>query len=466
MGFEDLAFAGAARQAELLRLGEVSSRELVEGYLERIGRLEPRVNAFRAVYFERALAEADQADAGLRAGDERPLLGVPIAIKDNVDLVGDVTGHGTREYGEPAAADSEVVTRLRAAGAVVLGKTHLPELAIWPFTESASWGVTRNPWSSERTAGGSSGGSAAAVAAGLAPLALASDGGGSIRIPAACCGLFGIKPQRGRVSLAPLREHWHGLTALGPLARRVIDAALFLDAAAGPAPGDADVPPPPPRPFLDSARSEPERLRVAVSYRPPMAARVADEALRPVLETADLLRSLGHDVVEHEPRYGELRTLFAPRWLRGIHDDSHTLIAGTRQLERRTRQMIAAGSVLTPAVVQRARRAESALLARLAATFDSFEVLLTPTLAQPPVAAGRWEGRGALRTFLGVANWTPFTVAWNVTGQPAAVLPAGFSDGLPLAVQLVGRSNDEGTLLALAAQIERVRPWADRRPEP
>src|SRR5919201_1563366 len=216
MGFEDLAFAGAARQAELLRLGEVSSRELVEGYLERIGRLEPRVNAFRAVYFERALAEADQADDRLRAGDERPLLGVPIA--------------------------------------------------------------------------------------------LASDGGGSIRIPAACCGLFGIKPQRGRVSLAPLREHWHRLTSIGPLARRVIDAALFLDAAAGPAPGDADVPPPPPRPFLDSARSEPERLRVAVSYRPPMAARVADEALRPVRQTADLLRSLGHDVVEHEPRYGELRT--------------------------------------------------------------------------------------------------------------------------------------------------------------
>ena len=206
-----------ARQAELLREGSVTSTALVEGYLRRIEEIEPRLNAFRAVYRERALAEAAQADARLRAGDDRPLLGVPLAVKDNVDVAGDVTAYGTRSPGPRAGADSEVVRRLRAAGAVLLGKTHLSELAIFPFGETAAWGTTLNPWRADRTTGGSSAGSAAAVAAGLAAGALGSDGGGSIRIPAACCHLFGIKPQRGRISLAPQPEHWCGLTTFGPL---------------------------------------------------------------------------------------------------------------------------------------------------------------------------------------------------------------------------------------------------------
>ena len=454
MAFDDLAFTGAARQAELLRGGELSSRELVEGYLERIERLEPALNAFRLVYAERALAEADQADARLRAGDQRPLPGVPVAVKDNVDVAGDVTCHGTRSPRAAAVADSEVVARLRSAGSVLIGRTHLPELAIWPFTESASWGVTRNPWRADRTCGGSSGGSAAAVAAGLAPVALGSDGGGSIRIPAACCGLFGLKPSRGRVSLAPLPDHWHGLTVLGPLARSVLDSALFLDAVADGGP------------FGEAARSEPGRLRVAFSAKPPIKARVADSVSRAVHDTAELLRSLGHEVVEHDPDYGETRTLFGPRWVRGIYDDSRELVADTRQLERRTRQMAAVGRVSSPALIERARRGEEALTARLRTTFDSFDVLLTSTLAGLPVETGRWEGLGALRTFLGVAAWTPGTAIWNVTGQPAAAVPAGFTDdGLPLSVQLVGRPDDERTLLSLSAQIERERPWADRRPE-
>jgi amidase len=461
----DLAFAGVARQAELLRSGDLTSRELVDGYLDRIRRLEPGLNSFRSVYVERALAEADQADARLRAGEERPLLGVPVAVKDNMDVAGDVTGYGTREWREPAKADSEVVRRLRAAGAIVIGKTHLPELAIWPFTESATWGITRNPWSAGRTCGGSSGGSAAAVAAGLAPAALATDGGGSIRIPAACCGAFGIKPQRGRVSLSPLPRHWHGLTALGPIARRVIDAALVLDAIAGQAPGDGEVLPPPSGSFADAARRDPGRLRVAVSYKPPMRAPVKDSVLRPIRETAELLRSLGHDVVEHDPDYGELRTLFGPLWVTGIEEDSRKLLAGTSQLERRTRQMIRMGRLTPPALVAKAKRGVDELVARVAATFDSFDVLLTPALAAPPVAAGRWEGRGAVRTFAGVAAWTPGTATWNLTGQPAAVVPSGFThDGLPLTVQLVGRPNDEATLFSLSAQIERERPWADARP--
>jgi amidase len=448
----DLAYAGAARQAELLRSREISSRELVEGYLGRIERLDPVLNAFRVVYSERALAEAEQADARLRAGEERPLLGVPVAIKDNVDVAGDVTSHGTRSPRGPASQDAEVVQRLRTAGAVLLGKTHMPELAIWPFTESASWGLTRNPWRFDRTCGGSSGGSAAAVAAGLAPIALGSDGGGSIRIPCACCGLFGIKPQRGRVSLAPVTEHWYGLTALGPIARRVRDSALFLDAVADTS-------------FVKAAHGEPRRLRVAVSDRAPINPRLDKRVVDALRSTAELVRGLGHEVAEHDPEYGEIRPLFGPLWVRGIYDDSRQLVADRSQLERRTRQMAATGRLTPPSVVARARRGQAALVARLKRTFDSFDLLLCPALAAPPVEAGRWDGMSALRTFFGVANWTPGTAVWNLTGQPAATLPAGFTDdGLPLSVQLVARPDDEATLLALAAQIERERGWADARP--
>jgi amidase len=207
---EELAFAGIARQAKLIRAGEISSRELVDLYLERIERLNPRLNAFTDVLGETARAEADAADERRASGEEAPLLGVPVAIKDIVDVEGIVTQFGTRAFDAPATADGEMVKRLRRAGAVILAKTTLPELAICGFTESEGWGVTRNPWNPERSPGGSSGGSGAAVAAGLVGGASASDGGGSIRIPAAFCGLFGLKPQRGRVPLEP-PDHWNGM---------------------------------------------------------------------------------------------------------------------------------------------------------------------------------------------------------------------------------------------------------------
>src|SRR5215212_7324205 len=289
----DIAYAGIARQAELVRAGEVSPVELVELYLRRIERLDPQLNAFRIVFAERALAEARQAEGRSGAGGDRPLLGVPVAVKDNIDVADEVTTHGSRAYGAPAAADSEVVRRLRAAGAIVVGKTHLSELAIFPWTESAAWGMTYNPWSDERTAGGSSGGSGSAVAAGLVGAAYASDGGGSIRIPAAVNGLFGLKPQRGRVTLMPHPQHWHGLSQVGCVTRRVIDTALWLDAVAGPAPGDAHSAPAPERPFVEAASTPPGRLRIAVSTKPSAPARVKEPVRRAVEETADALRSLG-----------------------------------------------------------------------------------------------------------------------------------------------------------------------------
>ncbi len=230
---QEVAFAGAARLAELVRSKEVSPTELVELYLDRISRLDPELNAFRVVLAEQARADAKQAEKRIAGGDEAPLLGVPVAIKDNVDYAGEVTTDGTAAYGDPAREDGLIVRRLREAGATIIGKTNLPELAIFGFTESPTWGDTRNPWDTSRTCGGSSGGSAVAVAAGLSAIAHATDGAGSIRYPAAYCGLFGLKPQRNRISLWPDREHWHGLSVAGCVSRTVMDTALYLDAISG-----------------------------------------------------------------------------------------------------------------------------------------------------------------------------------------------------------------------------------------
>src|SRR4051812_36842285 len=269
MDATDLAFAGLARQADLIHAGEVSSRELTELYLRRIEALDPKINAFRVVLAELALAEAAQADARRRSGDDRPLLGVPIAIKDDIDMAGQVTARGSGAVDEPAAADAEIVRRLRSAGAVLIGRTNVPEMMIVPFTESPTFGVTRNPWDRQRTPGGSSGGSGAAVAAGLVGAALGSDGGGSIRIPAGCCGLFGLKPQRGRVSMAPRPRAWHGLSVNGVLTRSVADTALFHDAASGAIDVDEDRAPAPSAPFSQSVATPPGSLRIAYSTRFP-----------------------------------------------------------------------------------------------------------------------------------------------------------------------------------------------------
>ncbi len=460
----DVAFAGAARQAEMVRAKEVSPRELVELYLERIERIDPGLNAYRTVFGERALVDADEASKRLGGGEEAPLLGVPVAIKDNVDYAGEITAHGTAAYGAPAAEDGHIVRRLREAGAIVIGKTNLPELAIYGFTESPTWGDTRNPWDPSRTCGGSSGGSGVSTAAGLCAIAHATDGAGSIRYPSAYCGLFGLKPQRHRVSLTPDREHWHGLSVSGCVSRSVIDTALYLDAIAGAAPGDFDSPPPLERPLVEAARTPPPKLRIACTTKTILPVRKDPEVLAAYEETIELLRSLGHEVTEAAPSYGPLVTDFYPLYFRGIRDEARTL-AHPERLSDQTKGFARLGGLFSDRRLRKVRERQPRHAGRIQGLFRDFDLLITPATARMPVEVGHWRGQGALRTINGMTSVYPYGAAWNYTGQPAAAIPAGFTDGgLPRSVMVVARSNDEPTLISLAAQLEAERPWADRRP--
>lgn len=454
----ELAYAGAVHQARLIRAGEVSARELVEAVLARIEILNPRLNAYRVVFTERALVEATAADALRSAGQDRPLLGVPVAIKDDIDVAGEVTAWGTDAFGPPKPVDSEVVTRLRDAGAIVIGKTHVPEMTLWPWTASKTWGAARNPWDPERTPGGSSGGSAVAIATGMCGVALGSDGGGSIRYPAALTGVFGIKPQRDRLPLGPdHRDAWNGLTVYGPLARTVRDAAAFLDATADPRPEGG---------FVSALGASRQPLRIAVSFKPPplSLARLSDERRDALEQTADLLRSLGHEVFEQEVDYGfNAMANVSVRYIKGLRDDVATMSRPER-LERNTRRLAALGRRLPETWLASARRNERALADRMNRSFDRADVVLTPIAGGPPPVITRVEGHGLARS-LYLSNAAAWAAPWNAIGQPAASVPVGFdSSGLPLAVQLCGRPSDEATLLRVAAQLEEARPWAHRRP--
>ena len=407
---------------------------------------------------------AEEARAAA-AGDlpDGPFRGVPLPIKDLNETAGIRTTFSCRAYADFVPDfDAAVVRRLKEAGFVVLGKTNTPELGSTAVTESELNGACRNPWNPARTPGGSSGGAGAAVAAGLAPAAQGSDGGGSIRIPASCCGLFGIKPARGRVSPAPYGG-LEGLGTNGPIARTVLDAAALLDVMQGYETGDPYWAPPPERAFAEEAVREPGRLRIAVTTAPPIDVPVDPVCRAAAEDAALLLEELGHEVEEAAPDWGtgDPMGLFARVWqvAPALYTDDPSL------LEPLNRAMAEAAHATTSVEYVRAAAGLRDAARRIVGFWDAYDLLLTPTLAQPPVEIGAIVRGEPWDQFFKAAAFTPFTALVNVTGQPAVSVPLSWSDdGLPIGIQLVGRPAGEATLLRVSAQLERARPWRDRRP--
>ncbi|MCA1699777.1 MAG: amidase [Actinobacteria bacterium] len=466
----DLMLRPADELAALVRSGELSAAELVDASLARIDALQEQVNAFVDVDHAGARAAA----TAIGAGDERPFAGVPIAIKNNRAVTGLRLTTGAALCGDyRPPRDHNVTRRLRAAGFVVVGTTTLPEWGILPVTEGRRFGPTRNPWDLTRTPGGSSGGSAAAVAAAMVPLAHGNDGGGSLRIPAACCGLVGLKPQRGRVSHAPDAGEQF-LVVDGVLTRTVRETALLLDVLAGPETGDASWAPPPLQPFAVSAAREPGRLRIGLTTVMPLLETELHPACeRAAHDAARLLECLGHDVEEVRPPWQQTGLLelfthaFGPAvcssmaaagMLHGRAPREEDMEPLSWAMWTLCKQIDSVQAAIAGYRLQAFARAITAWAA-------PYDALLTPALAQPPLPIGALDpcGPEPLRTFERSGRFTPYTAISNVTGSPAISLPLyTYEDGLPLAVQLIGRPAREGALLALAAQLEAAAPWAGR----
>jgi amidase len=456
----DLRAVGVAETVRLVTDGELTARQVTDAALSRIAVLDPPLNAVSQLPADRARAEADDRDAYQAGGGALgPLHGVPVVIKEELAVEGCVTTFGGEANSVPAAADAEVVRRLRDAGAVVVATSTMPEFGAFPYTESDSRGFTRNPWNPAHTPGGSSGGTAVAVSTGMVPAGLGGDGGGSIRIPSACCGLFGLKPQRGRVTNAPHEHLWFALGTCGPLTRSVLDSAIVYDVIRGTLPtdrwhaGETGS-------FVEAARREPGRLRVGWSTKPvTLGVKPDPEHVSAVQDTAKLLTDLGHDVREVDPKYPDPTLAFVPQFFAGIRAEAD-LMDHYDRLERRTRETYRLGSWVTPRVVDFALRQTERISAKANRVFDDVDVLLTPAIAHRPPKVGIIDGRGTVRSSLASMPAIAYAAIWNVAGNPAAAVPCGLGpDGLPVSVQLVGPADGEPILLSLAAQIEVARPW-------
>jgi amidase len=436
-------FPSALELAAAVRVGRRTAVNVVREHLTRIAELDPELNAFQVVRGEAALAEAAAMDTRPDRG-RLPLAGVPVAVKDNIAVAGEEVRHGSAATIRRSRADRDdlLVERLRAAGGVVVGTTRMPELAAWAFTASAAFGITRNPWDPALDPGGSTGGGAAAVAAGMAALAIGTDGGGSLRIPAAYCGLVGVKPSTGLVPLPDgLTEHWCGLTVAGPIARTAADAAAALAVLTG-----RDGPTKAPEP-------EPGRLRVAVSLRSPSPlARPDSRSRTAVLRAEEALRAAGCAVRRDDPPYpATLLQTWGRYWHAGIALDADRLGLDSARLEPRTAAMTRKGL----RVLRRGGPSGAAAWRNRAERwFEPHDIVVSPVVARGPGQAGGLDGRGYLATYLASARSVPYTQAWNLAGFPAVTVPVGVRDGLPLAVQLVGRPDTEPVLLAVASWIE------------
>jgi amidase len=469
-----LLFRPVDELAGLVRSGEVSARELVQESLDRIEALNPQLNAFVDVFAEEALAAADQ----VRPGDERPLAGVPIAIKNNTPLAGRRLTFASNFMGDfESPFDAVLVQRLRdRGGAIIVGTTTLPEYGIQPTTETRRFGATRNPWDTNRTPGGSSGGSAAAVASGMVALAHANDGGGSTRIPAACCGLVGLKPQRGRISAAPaVGEQF--LATEGVLTRSVRETALALDLLHGPELGDASWATPPAVPYREAAGETPRPLRIGVCVTPPLPdVEATPERIAGARDAAKLLEGMGHTVEEIDPPFRDteiMRTftaVFGPmvcaqaaiaQMINGREPTIDDVEALTLWLWETCRDIDAVTAYGALIQVQAAGR-------MIIGWSDPYDVVITPALAEAPVTLGTLDpdSPDPAATFARAGAFTPFTPGMNISGQPAISVPLYQDEaGLPLGVQLIGRPDSEGLLLSVATQLEAAHPWVDRRPQ-
>ena len=461
-------FPTITNQLYQLAAGIVTSDELVRRSLDAIDASQSTLNAFRVVLTKEALADAAQADRKRAAGEQLPLLGIPIAVKDDVDVDGVPTRFGTGGYVPMAHQDAEVVRRLRAAGAVIVGKTNTCELGQWPFTSGPAFGHTRNPWSSEHTPGGSSGGSAAAVAAGLVAAAIGSDGAGSVRIPAAWTHLVGIKPQRGRISTWPLPEAFNGITVNGVLARTVTDAALVLDAASGNVPGDLHQPPP--VRVSDFVAQAPGPLNIAMSTKFPYTffrAKLHPEIRAAMATVAGQLQQLGHTVVAADPDYNlGMSWNFLSRSTSGLLDWVDRL-GPHATLDKRTVANTQTGWLLSQNTLRKARIREAKSQRRIGWIFNLVDVVLAPTTAQPPPRVTDFDHRGGLSTDRAMIRACPLTWPWNLLGWPSINVPAGFTyGGLPIGVQLMGPANSEPLLISLAAELEALNGWVMRQPDP
>jgi len=471
----DIWWLDAIAQAELVRTGEVSAKELVDGAIERIERVNPQLNAVIHPLFDRA---RDEAGGDLPEG---PFRGVPFLLKDfATELAGTPFSEGTDLSGDyRSTADQLLARRFVEAGFVTCGKTNTPEFAILPTTEPRRFGATHNPWDRTRTTGGSSGGSAAAVAAGLVPVAHANDGGGSIRIPASCCGLVGLKPTRGRVSLAPrYGDVMSGLVAEHVVTRPVRHAAAVLDAVSAPVPGEPHYAPGPRHgTFADAAaRSDPPPLRIGLVTAAPTGVEVHPECVAAATGAAALCESLGHHVEPADMGVdGDLFTTHfinvwaaGNAWIMGDWEERIGRTATEADVEPLTWALVGVGRALDAGQLLKSVQELQRVARSMAAVFEHLDVLLTPTLGEPPVPLGTFDSppENPLHGLFRAATFVPFTPPYNASGQPAISLPLHWSpDGLPIGVQLAGRFGDEETLLSLSAQLEAARPWADRRPE-
>lgn len=469
---EELLFLSALELAAMVRSGQISARELLSASLARIEALEPTINAFTHVAYESAFRVADE----IHPGDPRPFAGVPIAVKDNRPVAGMPLTMGSDLFGDYVAEqDSFLVRRLRDAGFVIVGKTNMPEMGILPTTEPRRFGPTRNPWQLERTPGGSSGGSAAAVAAGMVPLAHGNDGGGSIRIPASCCGLVGLKGARGRISLGP-EVGQSFLTVDGVLTRTVADTAALLDVISGYEAGDANWAPPPPDRYATLASSEPKRLRIGLAFNVPLEGAKLDPLCESgARDAAALLESLGHEVEPVTPPWSGLDLLGDFTRTFGPQVSMQTLAGGILRgreptqadVEPLTWQMWARACSQDTIGYLAANSRLEAVARSVVASLAPYDALLTPALARRPVLIGEIHGLGTdpWDFYRRSGAFTPYTAIVNVTGLPAISLPLYHADdGLPLGVQLIGPPAREELLLALAHQLEQAAPWIDRRP--